>query len=111
MAFLPVFTRSTIMGRVRSRWLISKEDVYRNEQFRLGGNRILRGFDEESIFATFYTVSTVEFRLLLDQNSYFFSNYNPSRAKYFYIAICDKGKTYFYILFKYSEVEYIKCTS
>ncbi|MCZ2102561.1 MAG: hypothetical protein LC107_13600 [Chitinophagales bacterium] len=41
-----------------------------NELMRIGGNRLLRGFDEESILTDFYGFSTFEFRLILDQNSY-----------------------------------------
>jgi outer membrane translocation and assembly module TamA len=32
----------------------------------------LRGFDEESIFATYYAVSTLEYRFLIGLNSYLF---------------------------------------
>ena len=38
----------------------------------LGGNQLLRGFDEESIFATNYVLGTIEYRYLIGQNSYFF---------------------------------------
>lgn len=41
-----------------------------NEQYRLGGSKLLRGFDEESLFATRWVVATAEVRLLLGQNSY-----------------------------------------
>ncbi|MBK8568141.1 MAG: BamA/TamA family outer membrane protein [Saprospiraceae bacterium] len=51
----------------------SEEKVYQNEQFRIGGNRLLRGFDEESVFATLFAVFTLEYRLLIGQNSYFYT--------------------------------------
>jgi outer membrane protein assembly factor BamA len=42
-----------------------------NEKYRIGGYRMLRGFDEEAIYTPFYSIFTTEFRLLLSQNSYF----------------------------------------
>jgi outer membrane protein assembly factor BamA len=72
-AYLPVFGNSTVKGSVRVGGIFSEQDIYFNEQFRLGGNRILRGYDEESIFATRYAVFTLEYRLLLGQNSYLYT--------------------------------------
>jgi outer membrane protein assembly factor BamA len=44
-----------------------------NEQYRIGGAKLLRGFDELSIFATQYWVSTIEYRLLLGRNNYLYA--------------------------------------
>jgi len=68
--YLPVFVRSTLKISLRSGGIFSEKPVYANEQYRLGGNKLLRGFDEESLFATRWAVATAEFRLLLGQNSY-----------------------------------------
>ena len=70
--FLPLFSRSTLMGRIRSGLLFSEQPVYQNEQFRIGGNQLLRGFDEELFFATHYAVGTAEYRLLTGQNAYLY---------------------------------------
>ncbi|MCO6488330.1 MAG: BamA/TamA family outer membrane protein [Phaeodactylibacter sp.] len=70
--YLPLFSRSTIKGGVQGGAIIAEEPVFFNEQFRIGGNRLLRGFDEESIFATNYGVATLEYRLLIGQNSYLY---------------------------------------
>lgn len=43
--------------------------VFKNELFRIGGLRTLRGFDEESIFASNYVIPTIEYRFLFNQNS------------------------------------------
>lgn len=40
-----------------------------NEMFRIGGLRTLRGISEETIFASSWTVATVEYRWLFEQNS------------------------------------------
>ena len=72
-AFLPVSQRSTVMAGLKGAWLISEDPIYRNEQYRIGGSRQLRGFDEESIFATAYAILTLEYRLLTGQNSHFYT--------------------------------------
>ena len=71
--YLPVFSRSAIKGSVQGGAIISEEPVFFNEQYRIGGNRLLRGFDEESVFATNYGVATLEYRLLIGQNSYLYA--------------------------------------
>lgn len=43
--------------------------VFKNELFRIGGLRTLRGFDEESIYASTYAIPTLEYRFLFGQNS------------------------------------------
>lgn len=43
--------------------------LFTNELLRIGGLRTLRGFDEESIFTSFYTIGTIEYRFLFAQNS------------------------------------------
>lgn len=70
--YLPLFQRSAVKLSARSGAIVSEEKVYLNEQFRIGGNRLLRGFDEESVFATMFGVFTLEYRLLIGQNSYFY---------------------------------------
>lgn len=45
---------------------------FRNELFQIGGYRLLRGFDEESIYANKYVVGTVEYRYLVGLNSNLF---------------------------------------
>lgn len=70
--YLPLFKRTVLKTSIRGGYIIADSPVYQNEQFRIGGNRILRGFDEESIFTTNYAVATLELRLLLGQNSYLF---------------------------------------
>ncbi len=69
-AFVPVFIRSTIKFAIRSGGIFSKAPVYANENYRLGGNKLLRGFDEESLFATRFVVGTAEWRLLIGPNSF-----------------------------------------
>lgn len=69
--FFPLGNRSTALLSGQSGLIISENPIYQNEQYRIGGNKLLRGFNEESIFATFFTILTLEYRLLIGQNSYF----------------------------------------
>jgi len=52
--------------------VFSSQSIFRNELFQIGGYKLLRGFDEESIFATRYGVLSAEFRYLAGLNSYLF---------------------------------------
>ncbi len=52
--------------------LLESPQNFQNELFRIGGYKILRGFDEESIYANQYAVFTAEYRYLVRTNSYFF---------------------------------------
>ncbi|MEY3158551.1 MAG: hypothetical protein RLZZ49_31 [Bacteroidota bacterium] len=47
--------------------------LYLNELYQIGGIKTLRGFDEESIFASSYAIGTIEYRYLLDRSSNIFS--------------------------------------
>jgi outer membrane protein assembly factor BamA len=52
---------------------IQSPRIFRNELYQLGGFRLLRGFDEESIFASAYAVLTLEYRILIGLNSYIYA--------------------------------------
>lgn len=68
--YIPFLTRSTFKIGLRGGGIFSEKPVFNNEQYRLGGNKLLRGFDEESLFATRFAVATAEIRLLIGQNSF-----------------------------------------
>lgn len=68
--FIPLFRNSTLMMRNQSGFLENK-NLFENELFRIGGLKTLRGFDEESLSASIYSIFTLEFRYLFDLNSYF----------------------------------------
>lgn len=72
-AYLPVGKNTTLKLKASTGWTIANQAIYQNEQFRIGGNRLLRGFDEEFIFATHYAVGSVEYRLLLSRNSFLYT--------------------------------------
>jgi outer membrane protein assembly factor BamA len=69
--FIPMFRQTTINIGFNGAFL-STERMFENELARIGGNSSIRGFDEESIFASTYLIGTLEYRYLLEQNSYLF---------------------------------------
>ena len=64
--------------------ILQTPQIFRNELFQIGGYKILRGFDEESIYANQYAVFTAEYRYLVGINSYFFgfSDAGVTKTKY-----------------------------
>jgi outer membrane protein assembly factor BamA len=70
--YFPLGKRSTIKALVNAA-IYNSRNIFRNELFQIGGYKLLRGFDEESIYATQYGVVTAEYRYLLGLNSYMFS--------------------------------------
>jgi outer membrane protein assembly factor BamA len=61
--------------------VFNSPNIFRNELFQIGGYRLLRGFDEESIYATQYAVATAEYRIRVSLNSYFFTFIDGGRVK------------------------------
>jgi len=72
-----VSARSTFKTSYHGAALISKK-ILTNELFRIGGFALLRGFDEESIYASQYHIGTAEYHYLLGQNSFFFLFFDGS---------------------------------
>ncbi len=64
--------------------VLQSPQTFQNELFRIGGYQLLRGFDEESIYANQYAVFTGEYRYLVGMNSYFFgfSDVGFTKTKY-----------------------------
>ena len=52
--------------------------LFRNELFRIGGFKTLRGFNEESIFASSFDIFKYEQRFILEKNSYMFLFFNAA---------------------------------
>ena len=66
--FQPIGKTSTILLRINSATKNSL-NLSTNQLFRIGGLNTIRGFDEQSIFATSYAISTIEYRFLFDTHS------------------------------------------
>jgi len=69
--YIPIPNRSTIKVGVKS-GMMRSQSLFESEMFRIGGLRSLRGFDEEAFFADLYAIGTIEYRFLLNMDSYIF---------------------------------------
>jgi hemolysin activation/secretion protein len=70
--YIPFGKRSTILVRMRSATLLN-DNLFRNELYRIGGLKTLRGFNEQAIFASSYAIGTIEYRFILEENSNIFA--------------------------------------
>jgi hypothetical protein len=67
--YIKLYKNNVIKMAVKGASIFGNSSIFKNELFRIGGLKTLRGFDEESIFASTYVIPTIEYRLLLSQNS------------------------------------------
>lgn len=67
--FIPLFKVTTIKLASNSGWIYNPY-LLDNDLTRLGGFQLLRGFDEASIFTSTYSIATIEYRILFEQNSH-----------------------------------------
>jgi len=79
--YLPVGKQSTFKTAANVGWYQSP-NYFQNELFQIGGYKLLRGFDEESIYTNRFAVGSVEYHYLLGQNSYLFAFTDGGWAKY-----------------------------
>ena len=68
--YFPIGQNFAIKTFIDSYVLLSNLDIYQNELARIGGNQLLRGFDEESILAQAYVVPGAAFHVILDEYSF-----------------------------------------
>lgn len=78
--FLDPISGTVVYFRLKGAGIFSGEDLLPNEQYRIGGAKLLRGFDEQSVFARDYAVLTTEFRLLLGGNAFIYSFLDAARV-------------------------------
>lgn len=67
--FIPLLPQTTLLLQSRGAGVINNY-LLQNELYRIGGNALLRGFDEQSILASQYHLATAELRYLLSQNAF-----------------------------------------
>lgn len=66
--FIPTFKKQCVMlGNYSS--TLQTDSIAQNEMYRIGGLRSMRGIDEESILATSFTITTLEYRYLVDEQT------------------------------------------
>ncbi len=73
--YLPLGKRVVLRGAYAGGY-ISGDRLFQNELFQIGGFRLLRGFDEGSLFVNQYHLAGLELRYILGRNSnvYLFSD-------------------------------------
>lgn len=69
--YFPSGKKSTLKTEMNG-GIFESKDIFRNELFQIGGNKLLRGFNDESIYASQYAIFTAEYRYLTGLNSYLF---------------------------------------
>jgi len=69
--YVPIPNRSTVKFGVKGGYM-QNANLFESEMFRIGGLKSLRGFDEESIYANLFAIGTIEYRFLLNLDSYIF---------------------------------------
>lgn len=75
--FIPVGKRMVINIGSKGAYFYAPQ-IFTNELFRFGGLKTLRGFDEESIFASEFYMGKFEYRYILEQNSFLFAFLNQA---------------------------------
>lgn len=79
--YFPIGKQAAFKLAVNAGWYQSPNN-FQNELFRIGGFKLLRGFDEESIYTNLYSVETAEYHYLLARNSWFYGFTDFGYAKY-----------------------------
>lgn len=79
-AYFDPLAGTVIYFGLRGAALLGNNEVLPNEQYRIGGARLLRGFNEQTIFARDYQIATAEFRLLLGGNAYLYTFVDAARV-------------------------------
>jgi outer membrane protein assembly factor BamA len=69
--------RHVLKTRFQGATMYNKQ-LFQNELYRIGGLKTLRGFDEESIFVSTYTIGTAEYRFLLETNSFLYAFFDAA---------------------------------
>ena len=68
---IPLGARGTVRLAAQGGSMVN-DRLFRNEIYRLGGIKNLRGVDEASIFCSSFAIGTMEYRFLFEENSNFF---------------------------------------
>jgi outer membrane protein assembly factor BamA len=67
--FINLYQAHVLRIGIQTASIFGNSRIFRNELFRIGGLKTLRGFDEESIFTSSYVIPTIEYRFLFARNS------------------------------------------
>jgi len=71
--YFPIGKQSALRIDLHGASIFSEADIFDNERFRIGGNQLLRGFNEQNFFTDRYLLNTLEYRFTLTGNSVLFA--------------------------------------
>lgn len=66
-------TQNTVLSLGSKIGFLSNKDLFINELFKIGGLKTLRGFDENVLNVSFYSITTIEYKLIFEKNSNLFT--------------------------------------
>lgn len=75
--YIPISKRTVILLEDKSATM-QNTAIYRNELYKIGGAKLLRGFDEGEIACSSYSVVNAEYRFLFQKNSNLFAFFNAA---------------------------------
>lgn len=75
--YFPITPRNIVKISSNSSFYVAPT-IYQNEVDRFGGQTSLRGFNEEELYATSKTITSIEYRYLLDKNSNVFAFFDQA---------------------------------
>ncbi|MEP6594822.1 MAG: hypothetical protein ABJA71_02700 [Ginsengibacter sp.] len=84
--YFPTGKKSTLKTAFNG-GIFQSQNTFRNELFQIGGYKLMRGFNEESIYASQYAVFTAEYRFLVGINSFLFGFTDIGFAKTHYQSV------------------------
>lgn len=71
--YFPIGKQSALRVDLHGASIFSEAEIFDNERFRIGGNQLLRGFNEQNFFTDRYLLNTLEYRFTLTGNSVLFA--------------------------------------
>lgn len=74
--YIPIYNKIVYKVSTKNKYLFSKENLFQNELYKIGGFNSVRGFDEDAFFTSSFSVLTNEIRFLYEKKSniYIFSD-------------------------------------
>lgn len=81
--FIPLFKSFVLNLNNYFAYKYIEKNIFQNEQFRIGGQSLFRGFDEKSIYCDLYDILGIEIKLMINRNSnlFVFSEYGFVRNR------------------------------
>ncbi len=75
--FIPLAKKHTLLIANRTAFLLA-DNLFQNELYKIGGLSTLRGFMESSIYASSYSIATIEYRFIFERNSALFTFFDAA---------------------------------